>query len=499
MTLRILAVDISNLFRRNWEASQGKEFSAAHDRTLQGVARFRGGHDRVVICCDGGRSFRKSISETYKADRADPGEAYREQLRRVIERLEADGCTILRSPEVEGGFAEADDVIGSLCKWAQEMGHSVSIVSADKDILQCVTSKDATPTVCRITPDKGDVHFAEQVKEALGVGPEQIANWLALCGDSSDGYKPYPKLGPTGAAALLNKYGSLPPIVLHATAEQLNEVLSNMPLSQRIKEIGPDPCFAALKLATLRCDLPLNFGAIEAEPKAVSLTGKQTAPPPGKAVDVPQKTAAPATNPTQEMAQDLGATSPSAALALRALDPFALEPKSCKAAWWLAEVSFNSRSFGTKFPNVESMYMAILEGRALGMSAVVSLKNAYIVKGNIGWSARCLRGQCLKHPSCEYFDVIWDAEEKTATAIFRRKGRPEQRHMVTLTDAREREFFGNPKWKTDPQSMLIACAEREAARLGWPDVVAGLWTPEELAQLAAGQIADAEFMSTEAA
>ena len=92
-------------------------------------------------------------------------------------------------------------MIGSLCKWAQEMGHSVSIVSADKDILQCVTSKDADPVVCRITPDKGEVHFAEQVKEALGVPPEQIANWLALCGDSSDGYKPYPKLGPTGAAA----------------------------------------------------------------------------------------------------------------------------------------------------------------------------------------------------------------------------------------------------------------------------------------------------------
>jgi len=498
--MRILAVDISNVFRRNWEASQGKEFSAAFDRTLQIVARFREGHDRVAICCDGGKSFRKAISPEYKANRSDPGEGYREQLRRTIERLQADGCTVLRSPEVDGGFAEADDVIGSLCKWAQEMGHSVSIVSADKDILQCVTSKDADPVVCRITPDKGEVHFAEQVKEALGVPPEQIANWLALCGDSSDGYKPYPKLGPTGAAALLNKFGSLPPIVLHATAEQMNEVLGNMPLCQRIKEIGPDPCFAALKLATLRCDLPLDFDALEREPVVASLTGKQTAPPPGKPVDVPQKPEPAPAAPSVVPARTAAADSPqSTALALRTLDPFALEPKSTKAAWWLAEVAFNSRCFGTKFPSIESMYVAMLEGRALGMSAIVSLKNAYVVKGNIGWSARCLRGQCLKHPSCEYFDVIWDAEEKTATAIFRRKGRPEQRHMVTLTDAREREFFGNPKWKTDPQSMLIACAEREAARLGWPDVVAGLWTPEELAQLAAGQIADAEFMSTEAA
>lgn len=487
--MKILAVDISNLFRRNWEASQGKEFSEAHNRTVQAVARFREGHDRVAICCDGGRSFRKSISSQYKADRTDPGEAYREQLRRTIDRLKADGCSVFLPPQLgEEGYAEADDIMGSLCTWAREFSHSVSIVSADKDILQCVTSAQDEPKVCRITPDKGEAQFAETVIEKLGVQPTQIPEWLALCGDKSDGYKPYPGLGEKGAAELLKALGSLAVILLHTEEAKIAEIINNKTTAKTIKDLGPDPGFEALRLATLRCDLALDFAAIEAEPARAAIAPQAQQPfvEPAK----PAPTALAPAPPEQQKTQALAAAKPS-----NSIDRTALQPRSLRQLGELARVVVESRMF----PNIatqEQAYVVMHMANEHGVPAMTAMQHAYFVRGRLAWSAQYISGLCLRSPLCQILEVV----ETTATHClvkYKRTGRPEREYRVTFEEAKTQGWVkAGSKWQESPRTMLRWCALRETCRFVWPEIVGGLYTPDELRD---GEITDAEFAQAEAA
>lgn len=189
--MRILAVDISGLFSQMWEVDSGKgrDFDKPRTSTLASVRRFREGHDRVAICCDSGKSFRSQIWESYKANRPARGEAYRTQIRYVVEALEAEGCSVFRAPQYNGElYAEADDVIGSLCAWAWESGHSVTILSSDKDLLQLVNPQ---VTMLRPLDKEHKVYDEAAVIEKIGLPPAKIPDFLALAGDTEcwQGYK----------------------------------------------------------------------------------------------------------------------------------------------------------------------------------------------------------------------------------------------------------------------------------------------------------------------
>jgi len=506
--LRILAVDISGLFSVRWEINQGKEDSHAHQATLRAVAAAREGFDRVAICCDAGASWRRAIWPEYKANRPQRAAGYKHQLERTIEQLGREGCSVFVAPPVnrydnEGVcyYAEADDVLGTLCAWALEGGHSVRILSGDKDLLQCVSGDAKTPDICFIdrVDYRGIVMGPADVEAKLGVPPSRVPDWLALAGDKSDGYKPFPGLGDVKAVALIKYCGTALAVFEDPHFGHLHEIVGDA-VAKTLRTPGAKERAArCLEVASVMRDLTMDFRPLLFEPiyvptPAASKVDFVPVAPAAAPAAVPMTAAAaPAKEPPPDAVEPSKGTTiiKRASIESYQFNPFALEPTDPKQALDLATCVYNSTLF-RKFPNIEAAMMVILEGRSLGVPSIVALKNAYVVDGGaVGWSARFLRGLVMKSGLCEYFDIV-ESDMDHALAICKRVGRPEFRVLSTTQMAAQRGLILEPragndgklkrgnKWYSDPLSMNLAEVDRRGSRMGWPDVVAGLYTPDEV-------------------
>jgi DNA polymerase-1 len=166
---------------------------------------------RVVVCWDApGPTFRHEQYPDYKAGRSQTPDLFREQSVHFRPLMEAFGFVNTELP----GF-EADDVIGTLARRAEEDGERVTILTSDRDTFQLVsdhvsvlaTGRGVTDTT-RYTPDK--------VVERYGIGPERMTDFRGLVGDNSDNLKGVPGIGDKTAAQLLQKYGDLEEVLAHA-------------------------------------------------------------------------------------------------------------------------------------------------------------------------------------------------------------------------------------------------------------------------------------------
>jgi DNA polymerase I len=194
----------------------------------------------IAIVLDApGRTFRDELFEEYKAHRPPMPDDLRAQIAPLVEAIPALGLPMLRIAGVE-----ADDVIGTLAERASKEGLEVVISTGDKDMAQLVN--DRITLVNTMFDTKLD---RAGVKAKFDVLPEQIVDYLALVGDSSDNIPGVPKVGPKTAAKWLNEHGSADGIVAHAkdiagkVGESLRENLATLELSR--------------KLATIRRDLDL--------------------------------------------------------------------------------------------------------------------------------------------------------------------------------------------------------------------------------------------------
>jgi len=470
--MKILAVDISGLFSQMWEVDSGKgrDFDKPRTSTLASVRRFREGHDRVAICCDSGKSFRSQIWESYKANRADRGEAYRTQIRYVIEALEAEGCSVFRAPKYNGDlYAEADDVIGSLCAWAWESGHSVTILSSDKDLLQLVN-----PQVTMLRPlDKEHKLYDEAaVLEKYGIIPAKIPDFLALAGDSSDNYKPYAKVGDKRAVDLIKHYGSA--IAMFDGVVSMADLANILgaTLAESFVAAGPEPARKALRVATIVRDLPLDFERLTGEPVVMRIEPEnEPQPAPEPAQIAPVVAMVPAPKPAQMTTKS---------------DPWALQPTGQNSLRAFAADVASSRMF-PQIATAEQAIVVIAWGQNLGVPAMIALTQAYVVHGRVGWGAQFIAGLIKNNPSCEKFYVS-ETDDKHATVVYKRQGEPEGRYTFTFDMAERRGLTratrnGEPSmWSKLPATMCRWAAMRECARMVWPDVVTGVYTPDEIAQ-----------------
>jgi DNA polymerase-1 len=155
---------------------------------------------------ESGKTFREEEYAEYKANRTEMPPDLGEQIPYIRRLLEA-----MRIPVLQYAGFEADDVIGAMARRASE-DFDVVIVSSDKDMLQLVDER-----VHMFNPVKEDVWYdPAATEEFMGVKPNQVADLLALKGDSIDNIPGAPGIGDKGARDLIQRFGSVEGALEHA-------------------------------------------------------------------------------------------------------------------------------------------------------------------------------------------------------------------------------------------------------------------------------------------
>lgn len=167
--------------------------------------------------------------------------------------------------------------------------------------------------------------------------------------------------------------------------------------------------------------------------------------------------------------------------ALATRDTRAIEPRDFGEAFRMAEVLFNSRMFPKSCPSPEAAMVILLKGRELGISTVQAMTEIHVIEGKVSLSASLMVGLVLSCGAAEYF-ACTESTAETATYVTRRKGDPtgERRMTFAMADAQRAGLMGKDNWKRHPADMLRARAASKLARMVYPDVLAGCYTPDEI-------------------
>lgn len=189
-----------------------------------------------------GDVFRNRLYPEYKANRGDPPEDLVPQFPRFRDIVRALNIPILEVPDFE-----ADDLIGTVTRLAEEKGLQCMILSGDKDLAQLVT-KD---TVMHDSMRNKTMDLAA-VLERFQVEPAQVADVLGLAGDTSDNIPGVPGIGEKTAGKLIAEFGSVENVlnsIDKVTGKKRKENLTNFADQARLCK----------ELATIRRDVPCEF------------------------------------------------------------------------------------------------------------------------------------------------------------------------------------------------------------------------------------------------
>ena len=191
-------------------------------------------------------TFRHKAYKAYKATREKMPDEMSEQLPILRQVIEA-----LRIPIIEVPGYEADDILATLALKAKERGLQVFLVTSDKDLMQLVDS-DIKIYNLRRRIDEAEILGPPEVEEKMGVPPEQIRDFLALVGDSSDNIPGVPKVGKKTAQSLLREYRSLDNLLDH-----LDEVTSNS-VRESLRQ-NTEQARVSQQLVTLDTNVPIDL------------------------------------------------------------------------------------------------------------------------------------------------------------------------------------------------------------------------------------------------
>ena len=243
-TKPVVLIDGSSyLFRAFHALPKLMSTKGAHTGAIRGVISmikklmkdYEGSHIAVVFDARG-KSFRNELYAEYKANRSKMPDDLREQIAPIQNIIQMMGLPLII---IEG--VEADDVIGTLACQATAMQLPVVISTGDKDMAQLVNEH-----VTLINTMTDTLMDHEGVIAKFGVRPDQIIDYLALVGDTSDNIPGVPKCGPKTAVKWLAEYGSLEGVIENSDAvkgkvgDYLRDSVDILPLSYQLATIKLD-------------------------------------------------------------------------------------------------------------------------------------------------------------------------------------------------------------------------------------------------------------------
>ena len=210
--------------------------------------------DQVVVAWDKARTSiakRLAIFKDYKAGRVKPPEDFYAQIPLLRELISALSWGFMEADEYE-----ADDIIGTLARQADEVGDYMTyIVSSDLDRLQIVDENTKMYRILRGFSDLEEMDIPA-VEEKYGILKSQFLDLKALKGDNSDNIPGVPGIGEKTAVKLLNEYGSLEGIYAHI------EEISGA--TQKKLIAGKESAEMSLKLAKIMTDAPVKLSDVPA-------------------------------------------------------------------------------------------------------------------------------------------------------------------------------------------------------------------------------------------
>lgn len=509
---RLALIDFSYIARRHFHARADEPTSNAMRATVDQIRALASGFDYVAICLDSpGKNWRHDKAPSYKANREGLDELSKEQIRRAESQLRADGFAMLAAP----GF-EADDVIATACDLAAGRDDiELCIVSGDKDLMQLVSNR------CRMLSVFTNKEYGpDEVRAKFGVTPGQIGDYLALVGDKADNVPGVDLIGEKKAADLLGKHGDIATIVKWS-ATLTPKLRDNLERAYTSGQLA-----LSRELVSLRTDAPIDIMAAFA-PRTQQQTEEpfdmqsyddadndrelpeDNEPPPQAAPSAPSR--APASGPTvakaasapqmQRQAEPARAELPYA----EAPAPKPAEPKAEAAPSWHSLVSWDTRyepktrselwdaskavvdsTLFSGFGRPSQVMLVLMAGAELGLGTMATLRSFHIVENRPCLSAQGMMGLCLaRRDVCKLFMVARDecSDTKAVVYVQRPEWEKPQRYEWTIEMAKgimQGRDGVKKNWKNHPRQMLINRAIAEAARFTWPEILANVYSDDEM-------------------
>lgn len=191
-------------------------------------------------------TFRTECYTEYKANREAMPDTLQSQMKLIMEGLNAFNIPIY----TKEGF-EADDVIGTISYRASKLGHRTVILTGDQDAFQLI---DREGSVCVLIPSKGELveYDWSRVYNKLGVYPDQVIDYKALRGDTSDNIPGIRGIGEKTAVKLLDRFQTLDNVLAHI------DDVEGKALKEKLKN-GVEDAKMSYYLATIKKDVDIDF------------------------------------------------------------------------------------------------------------------------------------------------------------------------------------------------------------------------------------------------